>query len=171
MKDVLISKLRTNYRFRDALLVSEDEILVEALSDKFLGCGLPYNIAITTNLLHYQGPNKLGKLLMELRSEILKNPSLYPRLEVRDAIDETQIRRLIVNKMGARVRSSSSNSVVDSPNRIISTPLIKEMFKKQSRKRTHVMSPENLILTSQSACNDSDDKSSVLPFTSAADSN
>ena len=131
MKDVLISKLRTNSRFRDALLLSEDKILVEALSDKFWGCGLPYNIAITTNPLHYPGLNKLGKLLMELRSEILNNPSLYPKLEVRDAIDETQVRRRTVKKMGARVRSSSSNSVVGSPNRIISTPLLKEMFKKQ----------------------------------------
>ena len=46
IKDVLISKLRTNSRFRDALLLSEDKILVEALSDNFLGCGLPYNTHI-----------------------------------------------------------------------------------------------------------------------------
>ena len=56
-------------------------------------CGLPYNIAITTNLLHYPSLNKLGKLLMELRSEILNNPSLYPKLEVRDDIEKTQVRR------------------------------------------------------------------------------
>ena len=33
------------------------------------------------------------------------------------------------------------------------------------------MSQENLTLTSQSACNDSDYNSSVISFTSAADSN
>ena len=125
MKYVLISKLRINSRFMDALLLSEDKILVEALSDKFWGCGLPYNIAITTNPLHYPALNKLGKILIELRSEILNNPSLYPKLEVRDAIDEPQVRRRTLKKMGAMVRSSSSNSVVGSPNRIISTPLIK----------------------------------------------
>ena len=37
MKDVLISKLRTNSRFSDVLLLSEDKILVEALADKFWG--------------------------------------------------------------------------------------------------------------------------------------
>ena len=123
------------------------------MSDKFWGCGLPYNIAITTNPLHYLGLNKLGTLLMKLRSEILNNPSLYPKLEVRDAIDETQVRIRTVKKMGARVRSSSSNSVVGSPNRIISTHLIKEMFENNHR-RTRVVSPENLILISQSACNE-----------------
>ena len=108
MKDVVISELRTNYRFSDALLLSEDTILVDALSDQFGGCGLPYNIAIATNPLYCSGLNKLGKLLMELRSEILNNPSLYPKQEVRDAIDATQVRRRTVKKMGAMVRSSSS---------------------------------------------------------------
>ena len=141
MKDVLISKLRSNSGFKDALLLPEDKILVEALANTFWGCGLPYNIAITTNPLHYPGLNKLGKLLMELCSEILNNPFLYPQLEVRDAIDATQVRRRTVKKMGARVRSSSSKSVAGSPNRNISTPLVKEMLKKQLRKRTRVVSP------------------------------
>ena len=33
MKEVLIAKLKSNSKFRDALLLSEDKILVEALPD------------------------------------------------------------------------------------------------------------------------------------------
>ena len=98
---MLISKIRLISKFRDALLLSEDEILVEVLSDKWWGCGLAYHIAFTTNSLHYPDLNKLGKLLMELRSEILNNPSLYPKLKVikaRHAIDATQARRRNVKK-------------------------------------------------------------------------
>ena len=47
-------------------------------------------------------------------------------------------------------------------------PLTKEMFHRQSRKRTRVVPPNS---KSQSECSDVDDASSVASFTSANDDN
>ena len=77
MKEVLIAKLKSNSKFRDTLLLSEDKILEEALPDTWWGCGLPYHIAVTADPLHYPSLYKLGKLLMELRYEILEDQSRY----------------------------------------------------------------------------------------------
>ena len=111
MKEVLIAKLKPNSKFRDALLLTEDKILVEALPDTWWGCGLPYHIAVATDPLHYPGLNKLGKLLMELRSEILEYPLRYSSQEASKSKHhiDTQSRSRTVKRSGSNVRSLSFN--------------------------------------------------------------
>ena len=170
MKEVLIAKLKSNSKFRDALLLSEDKILVETQPDTWWGCGLPYHIAVTTDQLHYPGLNKLGKLLMELRSEILEDPLRYSSQEASKSKHhiDTQSRSRTVKRSGSKVRSLSFNPPKGYSMISGVMPLIKEMFHRQSRKRTRVVSPSS---KSQSECSDVDDASSVASFTSANDDN
>ena len=136
MKEVVIAKLKSNSKIRDALLLSEDKTLVEALPDTWWRCGLPYHIAVTTDPLHYPGLNKLDKLLMELRSEILEDPLRYSSQEasqLKHHID-TQSRSRTVKRSGSKVRSLSFNPPKGDYNISGAMPLIKEMFHRQSRK-------------------------------------
>ena len=139
MKNVLIEKISSSKEFRDALLSSGDEILVEALADPYWGCGLPYHIAITTNPDHYTGSNKLGLLLMELRSEMKKDPTMHayqnPQIEVSTtATPLNATRGRSMKKRGSTFRTSSAPSCSKSM-KTSTTPLIKEVFMRQSVKR------------------------------------
>ena len=80
MKDVLIEKIASSKSFRDEILNSGNNILVEALADPYWGCGFPHHIAIKTNPKHFTGSNKLGELLMELRAEMRSDTSMHPIL-------------------------------------------------------------------------------------------
>jgi len=101
MKEVLIAKLASSKEFRDELLLSDNKVLVEGLSDPFWGCGLPYNIAITTNPDQYPGKNNLGKLLMELRADMMANPSNHPFIGAPLDTDPRAERSRPILKVGA----------------------------------------------------------------------
>ena len=63
--------------FRDELIQSGTNTLVEAREDSFWGSGLPYNITITTDHRKYPGKNKLGLLLGELRTMLKNDPKMF----------------------------------------------------------------------------------------------
>ena len=144
MKDVLIDKIASSKSFRDEILNSGNNILVEALADPYWGCGFPHHIAIKTNPNHFKGSNKLGELLMELRAEMRSDPSMHPFLTPQP--DDTQIpgspvRSRPMLKQGAKGRASSAPSRAKNA-KPTSTPLIKDMFQRQSAKRPRMVSPE-----------------------------
>ena len=139
MKDVLREKIVSSQEFREALLNSGDDILVEALADPYWGCGLPYHIAITTHPDHYTGSNKLGLLLMELRSEMRKDPTMHAHKNPLNEIPTTAtswhtVRGRAMKKRGSTLRTSSAPSHSKSL-KSSTTPLIKEVFLRQSIKR------------------------------------
>ena len=140
VREVLIAKIGSNKFFRDELLNSGDQILVEALADPWWGCGLPYHIAITTNPNHYPGSNKLGQLLMELRGEMQADPSAHPLLEhTGHNCVESPVGQLSIKKISSKLRSSSVPvHSKEKYHKTLSTPLIKDIFHRQSTKRQHV---------------------------------
>ena len=143
MREVLIAKIGSNKFFRDELLNSGDKNLVEALADPWWGCGLPYHIAIKTNPKHYPGSNKLGQLLMELRGDMQADHSAHPLIEHigHDCVESPERQRSI-KKMCSKVRSSSVPvHTKEKYQKTVSTPLIKDMFRRQSTKRQRVTSP------------------------------
>ena len=107
---------------------------------------------------------------MELRSEILEDPLRYSSQEASKSKHhiDTQSRSRTVKRSGSKVRSLSFNPPKGDSNISGAMPLIKEIFHRQSRKRTRVVSP---ISKSESECSDVDDASSVASFTSANDDN
>ena len=108
MKSVLIAKIGSNKIFRDELLNSGDQFLVETLADPWWGCGLPYHIAIKTNPNHYPGSNKLGQLLMELRGEMQADHSAHPLIEhTGHNCVESPERQRSIKQICSKLRSSS----------------------------------------------------------------
>ena len=137
MREVFIAKIGSNKFFRDELLNSGGHILVEALADPWWGCGLPYHIAIKTN------PNKLGQLLMERRSKMQADPSVHPLLEHagHNCVDSPERQRSI-KKISCKLRSSSVPvHSKEKWHQTVSTPLIKDKFRRQSTKLQRVTSP------------------------------
>ena len=70
MRTVVLEKFNTHKEIRDILLFTGKEILVEnSPNDYFWGCGASKS-----------GQNNLGKILMDVRSKLLKNLILKPLL-------------------------------------------------------------------------------------------
>lgn len=134
MKEVLIAKIASSNKFRDDLLNSGNKVIIEALPDPWWGCGLPYNIAVTTNPDYLPGKNNLGKLLMELRSEMRNDPLIhpFPASPINLTVAQDRSRHSKKSRLGV----PSSRSVYGKKAvRSSVTPLIKSMFNKQSVKR------------------------------------
>ena len=71
MKQVVRAKFTQNLDLRKKLVDSGDKILANADSrDKFWGVGTSANTAIAKDPAKWKGENKLGKMLMELRTEL-----------------------------------------------------------------------------------------------------
>ena len=158
MRKVLIAKMKCSKHFRDELLQSGTNTLVEAREDSFWGSGLPYNITLTTDHRKYPGKNKLGLLLGELRT-ILKNDHLMfdqnqpnpPSPDLSNApetstsgVDSTPVSpppvpsitpkpraSRAVKKTTIRQRSSSLSKMDQKKD----TPLIREFFTQQLKRR------------------------------------
>ena len=72
MRQVHRAKSESRKVFWQHLLDTGDKYLVESsVTDNYWGSDLSYNIAITTLPELFVGKNKLGKLLAELRKELL----------------------------------------------------------------------------------------------------
>ena len=163
MKNVLISKIASSTKFRDNILESGDSILVEALADPWWGCGLPYHIAITTHPDFYPGKNKLGQLLMELRTEMRTAPEVHPFVASPENYEPKPLRSRKLKKTGSQIRSSSL-PLRGKPAKSV-TPLIIDMFDRQARKRARLSSSSN----SHVKDTDFDDAASMTSFVSAID--
>lgn len=73
MKDLLLLKFKNCPHAQQDLVQSTDYILVEATFDKYWAGGLPPNLIESTKTKYWPGENKLGKILMELRSDFEKS--------------------------------------------------------------------------------------------------
>jgi ribA/ribD-fused uncharacterized protein len=71
MKQIVRAKFTQNLELRKKLLDSGDKILANAdARDKFWGVGTSASTAIAKDPSKWKGDNKLGKMLMELRTEL-----------------------------------------------------------------------------------------------------
>ena len=73
MKDILLAKATSVTNFREALLNSGDNIIVEVTDDPYWGCGIT-NQAVASSIdpTYFKGSNMLGNILMQVRSLIAK---------------------------------------------------------------------------------------------------
>lgn len=71
MEKVIHHKAKCHGPFREALIKSGHDILVESTSNTFWGAGLSSGQILNTKPSFFPGENMLGKLLMKLRSELL----------------------------------------------------------------------------------------------------
>ena len=71
MKDIVRAKFTQNLELRKKLVDSGDKVLANAdARDKFWGVGTSATTAIAKDPSKWKGENKLGKMLMELRTEL-----------------------------------------------------------------------------------------------------
>ena len=70
MKTLLQQKAKTCMQFRNKLLLNKDKILAESTINKRWGTGLPKFVTEVTEPTLWPGTNLLGKLLMELTSQL-----------------------------------------------------------------------------------------------------
>ena len=72
-QEILFARAECCKEFRDTLLESRDQKLVETVrSDRFWSCGLTPSEAQTTKHLYYPGDNHLGRLLDLVRAHLIK---------------------------------------------------------------------------------------------------
>jgi ribA/ribD-fused uncharacterized protein len=71
MKQVLRAKFTQNLELRKKLLDTEDKLLAQAdARDKYWGIGTSASTSIAKDPKKWKGENKLGKILMEIRTEL-----------------------------------------------------------------------------------------------------
>ena len=72
MREIIQLKVDQCCDFEQALLSTEDKLLVEATSDLFWAAGLPPYLVNVTDPKYYLGTNMLGEIMMEIRTELVK---------------------------------------------------------------------------------------------------
>jgi ribA/ribD-fused uncharacterized protein len=71
MRAILRAKFTQNLELRKQLLNTEDKVLANAdARDKYWGIGTSASTAIAKDPKKWKGENLLGKLLMEIRTEL-----------------------------------------------------------------------------------------------------
>ena len=70
MKEIIEAKANQCISFRNALLETDDAVLVEATADKYWACGLTKGLATCTKQNYWKGQNMLGAILMEEREAL-----------------------------------------------------------------------------------------------------
>ena len=83
MQNVLIAKVCTSERFKNDLMASDGKLLCEGLTDMYWGSGLSLYFTNTTKPQYWPGANKLGKIVMNLRANLLceETSSAQPRCQ------------------------------------------------------------------------------------------
>ena len=103
MKDILHAKAHYCTKFKEELLNSGKNWLVEAImGDIFWSSGLPPQVAETTKPAFYPGTNQLGHLLESVRFDIMKKAILCDLLLVvslhqSDPLSDTFFCDIVVN--------------------------------------------------------------------------
>ena len=72
MKDIVKAKFGQNEKIKKTLVETEKMKLCEGTGDRYWGCGLPIAKSASIDLKKLPGKNKLGSILMEVRSELKK---------------------------------------------------------------------------------------------------
>ena len=190
MREVLMAKINTNPDIKSYLYESGDKQLVEAsANDLYWGSGLPFNITVTTTPDKYPGKNMLGKLLCDIRSELRANDIIsdnptpasqgtavtvpsHKFLETpihaqpSEATGNSSVCEA-VSPRNVTPKPRSSHSIALKSSRRSTTPLIRDVFK-QDAKRKRVKSPQ--AFTSADSMHVSDDSLSVSSIGSFVDS-
>ena len=83
MRTLLQQKAKTCMQFRNKLLLNKDKILAESTINKRWGTGLPKFITEVTEPTLWPGTNLLGKLLMELTTQLTSSG-----MDIEYAVDE-----------------------------------------------------------------------------------
>ena len=83
MRTLLQQKAKTCMQFRNRLLLNKDKILAESTINKRWGTGLPKFITEVTEPTLWPGTNLLGKLLMELTTQLTSSG-----MDIEYAVDE-----------------------------------------------------------------------------------
>ena len=82
MKDILHAKADYCKQFKNALFESGEKLLVECTSDLFWASGLSPHDTSTTHSSFYPGINNLGRVLSQVRSELIKDAVLMNQIDV-----------------------------------------------------------------------------------------
>ena len=64
MKDILLAKANSCDIFKQTLIATNSNKIVEATNNLYWGCGLTPDLAATTDSNFYKGKNTLGKILV-----------------------------------------------------------------------------------------------------------
>ena len=72
MQDIITAKAKQLPKFRQSLVESGDSYLAEATFDKFWASGLSVEDTAKVNPRHFPGCNQLGRLLMDIRLNLLE---------------------------------------------------------------------------------------------------
>ena len=78
MKTILEAKLTASNEFRLALEEGKGRLFIEGTMDTFWGAGIPYHVAVHTNPQKLRGENQMGKLLDQLRDNMMNNSYITP---------------------------------------------------------------------------------------------
>jgi ribA/ribD-fused uncharacterized protein len=101
MKNIIELKAEQVAEFRDALIGSNDEYLVEATRNKFWGSGISSELTKASNPCTWPGLNTLGRLLMEVRNQLISS-------KTEEKQQETSTPRSRNVKKNTRITSSRS---------------------------------------------------------------
>lgn len=80
MKDILHAKADYCPKFKETLIKTEGKRIVESTSDVFWSTGVPPYDSITTLPSYYPGKNHLGRLMEQVRAELIQEAELAAQL-------------------------------------------------------------------------------------------
>ena len=92
MKQILNAKADCFPRFREELIQSEGKQLVEATRDLYWSSGLSPKDTQTTDISYYPGRNQLGRVLEQVRADLIKEALLTKLMDI-DSPADTEVFR------------------------------------------------------------------------------
>ena len=95
MKDIIIEKTKQVKEFKDYLMDTKSSILVETVyGDYYWSCGLNKDDAMFTKKTYWFGENQMGKLLMELRCNLLEANKHQRKTKKKGTIEKDNINEI-----------------------------------------------------------------------------
>ena len=159
MKKILTAKCQQSVKFRRVLLHTGDKIIIEARPDMHWGSGLSYNLTLTSKPAFHPGNNQLGKILMSLRSDLKQQVmKVAPTSNVlqskvttdtssssapshngsKDPQDSSVLAKPISSPpKRVRPRQRSSKVPLRTKSFKLSTPMLKDLLRKQAHQKKH----------------------------------
>ena len=144
MESILKAKAESYPLFKSALLESGDSLLVEATSDRFWGCGMSPSNVKNTQKNFFKGENKLGELLMKLRSDLVNvttTPDTCIDVEQDDVSENTVFSTPNVQLHFDSPNASKSNDKVKPA--LKPKPTILKYFSTENKSNNELNSHEN----------------------------
>ena len=165
MQNVLIAKACTSERFKENLMASDGKLLCEGLTDMYWGSGLSLYFTNTTKPQYWPGANKLGKILMNLRADLLREEtsSAQPRCQPATVEGDSVSQPLTPQPLPTKRRSHQSKTKARaSTSRTGASPLLREFLqKKHNMKRLKSVSKCSDLMGSREDVSAESDTASV----------